>query len=586
MKHLELVREDAKSFHLKDTRDNRTFRVVKNGLSKDTVLRITQRFYGGERVQPEPGFSNIVHSPGLVSLVNPAALPLATAADIALQPDAQAMRDAAIEKVVPTSPLATDPMGLNIGPRAVGFLEDRARDLEDAGVLTPGIIPRSGIPGRVGALPVEGAKALPGEEPAQGSAPPTTVPTVPPPQGVGGSGMSSGPRLPGVSYSDFGMDAAYKQAVAAEQAKADVAQKRAAEEAIALQDKMARDAQIGQVWDAKYQENEARVRGLQDEVAAGKIDAGRWWNDQSVGGGLGRKVMASFALLLGGLGGNQQQILGTIMRNIESDVDAQKSNLGKKQGLLSHYVQQGHSIQDAKRLAMADAASMYAAQLDKAKLKFAGQESQAIADSLKAELNAKAAASRQNTYVQGAQLQMQRYDRELEARKVAAAEAAARMKADEAKALPAETATKLGDLQALPQMLQDLDTAWSEKTGWASFLTKHIPGTPSKQYEDQAAATAQAIGTAMEGGKLSDFDKQFYRSLLPESDDSQGRKDNKISFLSRMQEQKAAAMQSSLGQSGYRVPLSNRQLAENFIKMHPGDPTSQKLSALLAKKEK
>lgn len=282
--------------------------------------------------------------------------------------------------------------------------EARTRMLMAQATATPAA-PTAPPAGGAPWLPPPGP-AVPVDAPPSGAPPlDTSIPIQAPPR----SAVAS------IGVPDAGMATAYREARAAEQAKADVVAQRALQDEKAAADRMARDEQLKQVWDARYQENLARTQALQADVAAGKIDPQRWWNDQSVGGNLGRKVTASIALILGGLGqafgGGPNQALAHINTMIERDIDAQKANLGKKQGLLSAYVQQGHDLQSAKRLAMADAAGMYAAELERNKAKFAGKEAQATADSAIAELRAKQAQAYQAVYQQGFQNQLHLLDR-------------------------------------------------------------------------------------------------------------------------------------------------------------------------------
>lgn len=103
------------------------------------------------------------------------------------------------------------------------------------------------------------------------------------------------------------------------------------DESLAMQEKLMADSQ------AKQDEIVKKNMALAEEIASGKVDPDRYWSSKSTG----RKVGISLGILLSGIGaglqgGNAQNLaLQIIDKDIDRDIDAQKTELGKKQNLLS-----------------------------------------------------------------------------------------------------------------------------------------------------------------------------------------------------------------------------------------------------------
>lgn len=338
LSHLKLEKEDEQAFHVLDSRDGKSFRVAKRGLGEDTLAQVTQHFAKEGEDAPDP--------------LAPQLLVPESAPSNALSRAKLLMRQAETPAPSPTP----------AGPVAAPSVASLLAPVDAPTVLNPEAAPQAGEP------------------------PP---PVQAPPPGLGAQAQGAG-----------GMDKAYADAVKAAQAKADVERERAAEDAVKAAERAQREQQLAQRMDTQFQQNEARVQAAQKDVESGKVNPNDWWNNASKGGGLGRKVMASIALLLGGLGGNQQAIFDVINRSIENDIDAQKADLGKKKTMLDHYVQQGHDIQTAKRLAISDLQSLYASQLEANRAKYAPKEIGANLQAAVADIKAKAASGRQAAYQQ------------------------------------------------------------------------------------------------------------------------------------------------------------------------------------------
>lgn len=127
------------------------------------------------------------------------------------------------------------------------------------------------------------------------------------------------------------------------------------------------------------QERQARADTQKKLVESGKIDPNHLWSSSSTAS----KISAGIGILLGGIGqgliGGPNQALQVIDKAIDRDIDSQKANLGKQEGLLHTYLQEGHDYQTARQLAKADLLDNASSQLKAAAMKYSGPKAQAAA---------------------------------------------------------------------------------------------------------------------------------------------------------------------------------------------------------------
>jgi hypothetical protein len=577
LKHIRLLAEDDSTWHVQDGRDGSSFKVAKKGLSEGLHGAIVQHFAGGGEVQLEPGVPLQARINGIDSeLANFYAKPYKER-DQSVHSRLILEREAAQRAGIRAGVAAAANQSPSFGPKEPTFL-DR---FDEAYRTTPGgpapqALPGPGdlspvtrqtladLPGNlaatakdvgrdalsalgVGAMGPAGASYLqnqaapspqppsvaPGSPPLPGAAPsPTTAPAPSRPPGVGGGGF--GAELAGAT----------KQAIGAETQRALLAGTVGEAQNAIQRDAQVQRQAIQQEWSQKWQQNQARADQLQQELATGKMDPARWWSTRDLGG----KVAASIALVLGGIGeafnGGPNQALKVINNFIERDIDAQKTDLGKKQNLLSHYVQQGHDIQSAMQLAKADAMDAYAGQMQMVASKYAGPEARVNAEKAIAGIKGDAAKLRENSFIQRAKLAIDQ--QEANAKMLAAANSGAGR-------VPAKEAADVGGLKAANAMLADLERLRKQKTGALSGVTQYLPGTDATQYRDATRVVAQTVGNILEGGKLSDADKPYYLSLLPTAGDSDERARAKLDFITRQLETKAAGQVEGLGRAGYNT---------------------------------
>lgn len=109
-----------------------------------------------------------------------------------------------------------------------------------------------------------------------------------------------------------------------------------------------------QAFNAKAQENQTaqatKINALQQDILNNKQDPNRLWNSKSTG----EKIGASIAIILGGIGAGLQgpnaknMALEVINSAIDKDIDAQKSEMNKKQTLLGEYFRESGDMKQAE----------------------------------------------------------------------------------------------------------------------------------------------------------------------------------------------------------------------------------------------
>lgn len=308
---------------------------------------------------------------------------------------------------------------------------------------------------------------------------------------------------------------------------------------------------------------------LQQKASAkSQLDKAQSVDPEKYFGGMGGKITAGIAMALGAYGaaftGGPNYAMQIIQQAIQDNIAAQKESFAKKRGEASEKRSLWDSVKDRfandrqrETAAYGLSIDQVKQQLEKIKATSSSEEVLANADALGAQLDAEQTKT-------GAELDRQVRNDHLQAEMGRAGvltnmaeindRRAAAGAADGGKALTAEAANKLGDLQSAQAVVDDLSKAFDDKTSWGSFIKQWVPGTTEKQYEDQAGAASQVVGSILEGGKLSDYDKQFYRSLMPEPTDAADRKNNKIMILKTLLKQKLGGETQALRATGFAVP--------------------------------
>jgi len=237
-------------------------------------------------------------------------------------------------------------------------------------------------------------------------------------------------------------------------------------------------------------EARTRLQSAMDESSKvdTSIDPGRYWASRSTGG----KIAGIIGLVLGAIGAGNDGVnraAGMLDNAINRDLDAQKSEHELRlkkgaqavEGAKSYYSLSREALQDdaaafdgAKALALNRAAGM----IDAVKASTQSQVALAQLDALKGKTLAPLAEHMQKAEESKAGRDMQAW---LASQKKGAG------------ANQSATAATLFD---------DLSAQWEKGGGLTGKLTHALPGTQAHRYEEERDATALAVATKLNGGKM------------------------------------------------------------------------------------
>lgn len=157
----------------------------------------------------------------------------------------------------------------------------------------------------------------------------------------------------------------YKESMAGIQGNADIISKAGKKAASVQQNLIDQEKKIHKESKTQLDGINSKITEVQNNVLNGKIDPNRVWSNM----GTGNKVMAAIAIALGGasagLTGKSNPALDVINNAIDKDIEAQKSDLGRQNNLLSSYMSQYHNLAMAENAAKLHLATVASAQMQK-----------------------------------------------------------------------------------------------------------------------------------------------------------------------------------------------------------------------------
>lgn len=136
--------------------------------------------------------------------------------------------------------------------------------------------------------------------------------------------------------------------------------------------------------------------------------------------------------------------------------------------------------------------------------------------------------------------------------------------------VPAGEAADLGDLAEVDKQIDSLYEDWRKngRGGILPGITQHIPMTDANSYTKTRDLNAQAIGTKLENGKLSDADfANKYQKFMPSPGDSEEAANRKKEGLKAYARQKVEGRVKGLGAAGY-----NTKRLEEIVPKAPAQP--------------
>lgn len=119
------------------------------------------------------------------------------------------------------------------------------------------------------------------------------------------------------------------------------------EQANVLHQQVAQEQQRANDYNTHYQELDAERKNFQHDIQNQHIDPQRLINSQ----GIGQRIATGIGLILGGMGGGalgqENPAMAFLNKQIDRDIDAQKTELGKSENLLSANMKQFGNLRDA-----------------------------------------------------------------------------------------------------------------------------------------------------------------------------------------------------------------------------------------------
>jgi hypothetical protein len=148
--------------------------------------------------------------------------------------------------------------------------------------------------------------------------------------------------------------------------------------------------QFQETYNAKLSEYSKERESLEASYRDGKIDPHRYFSNLSTG----NRILAGISLFLGGLSGGLSGrggnvALDIIQKNIDRDIDAQKSDLDKKNSLLRLNMEKTRDLNQAQLLTQNQLLSAAKVQVESAAAKYQGPIAQARAQALIGAINEK-----------------------------------------------------------------------------------------------------------------------------------------------------------------------------------------------------
>lgn len=109
------------------------------------------------------------------------------------------------------------------------------------------------------------------------------------------------------------------------------------------------------------------------------------------------------------------------------------------------------------------------------------------------------------------------------------------MEQPEAKKMTATEKNRLYELNTAEADLRNISKILDEYTGAsgpvAGGISKYIPGTKARKINAELGRLTQSIATGLEKGKLSDQDREFYKTITPQVSDTASEREYKINSL-------------------------------------------------------
>lgn len=347
---------------------------------------------------------------------------------------------------------------------------------------------------------------------------------------------------------------AYTRAIRAEaKAQADLGN----EQALIQQQEQARIQGI----EAEYQNNfnalESERQAIMEDIKNSQIDPNRFIGQM----GTGAKVGTAIGLLLSGFGaglqgGKENMAMSFLDKQIDNDIKAQQSELGKKNNLLSATMTQFGNMRDATAMARVITSDLYASKIKEAAARSMDPMAKARAEQAIAEMQMKNAPvlqelAKKQTIMQG-----------LKTGQVKTAEAVPFLVPEKDRAKAFEEISKV---ETAEQQINDITKAMEEM---AQVQTLANRAANPIQSSNQMAALQTSVMGALKPifGALSESDKKEAMANVPKVLDSPETIRMKMNNMRRLARDAAGSTPTL---DAYRVPVDKSKLGEVRRTLNP-----------------
>ncbi len=124
---------------------------------------------------------------------------------------------------------------------------------------------------------------------------------------------------------------------------------------------------------------------LSAEVAQGKVDPGRWWDQKSTGSKVFTAIGMLFAGAGGGIAGHPEMVGNVINKAIDRDIEAQKADLSNKNTVLGKYLEMYKDLPQAEAAARLTMGAAVEGMINQQAAKLGGENAVLLAQQVNAQ---------------------------------------------------------------------------------------------------------------------------------------------------------------------------------------------------------
>lgn len=222
----------------------------------------------------------------------------------------------------------------------------------------------------LGQAPVLPSSAIEGINPEQQVQPEATQqmqPQQPKPEDIAGYGTYESHLLGGVAQQEEGI-----------KKEAEARQLQAIEEQKALQQSQNTAKELQSSYQKNFDELEQDRKNFEDDLVKQKVDPNRFFNNMSTA----QRISTGIGMILGGIGagltGGENPVMKMMHQQIENDIEAQKSQIGKTQNLLTANMHHFGNLKDAVDMTKAQNLDMLSMKMKQALSKSNNPQANAV----------------------------------------------------------------------------------------------------------------------------------------------------------------------------------------------------------------